>query len=372
MLLTMFDHIYTVGDLEFAERELSNFSKIIRFDYKSKRAECNGDADLLRRRLSHYEFVDGQPTHIKMMMDAWEDVDFGDKWQWIKVVNKYATHGFYPFKGKFYPSMVRALLNIIGLKEGQTVLDPYCGCGTLNVEANMIGIDSIGVDVVPLFAFVSKTKCDALQGKGNLEKLAHLYALKECEKRGIPYAIALKNIKNGFYRSVEVLERLKSELNLNFGKSKIYARDNRNMRFLRKNSIDAVICSPPYSIALDYLKNHEVAIKDNGDNAERLKEKMCGLRGSNSERIENYYADLHKTIAEMHRVLKPDKFCVIIVGRTSFKGEGLRHDEAVLRIAKEIGFQHVLTIRNPLIGKNTMSVRHEYILFFKKGETSVR
>jgi DNA modification methylase len=49
--------------------------------------------------------------------------------------------------------------------ERRDVLDPYCGCGTLNVEANMIGINSIGVEIVPLFAFVSKTKCDALHGK---------------------------------------------------------------------------------------------------------------------------------------------------------------------------------------------------------------
>lgn len=367
MLLKMFDHVYTTGDLEFAGRELASFAKIRKFDYKSGFVECdNADTDILRRRLSHYESVDGKPTHIKMMMDAWSDIHFGDKWQSSKAENKHATHGFYPFKGKFYPMMIRAILNIIDVKEGKTVLDPYCGCGTLNVEASLMEINSIGVEIVPLFSFVSKTKCDALHGRGNLDKLAHLCALKESEKRGVDYNTALRKIKEGYARSLQALERLKSGLGLSFGTSRIFTRDNRRMYFIKSNSVDAIVCSPPYAIALDYLRNHEVALRELGDNISKIRNKMCGLRGSCREKIKNYYTDLQRTVGEMHRVLKPERFCVIIIGRTVYGGMELKHDEVVMKLAEEAGFRHVLTIRNPLISKNTMSVKYEYVLFFRK------
>jgi hypothetical protein len=53
--------------------------------------------------------------------------------------------------------------------------------------------------------------------------------LKECEKRRIGYSTAIKNIKNGYEQSLEILRKLKSELHLTFGKSKIFTHDNREM-----------------------------------------------------------------------------------------------------------------------------------------------
>src|SRR5437879_6365777 len=42
----------------------------------------------------------------------------------------YATHGLFPYRGKFHPQMIKGIMNIIGLKPGQTVLDPMAGSGT--------------------------------------------------------------------------------------------------------------------------------------------------------------------------------------------------------------------------------------------------
>ena len=33
----------------------------------------------------------------------------------------YATHGLFPYRGKFHPQMIKALINIIGLKPGDTI-----------------------------------------------------------------------------------------------------------------------------------------------------------------------------------------------------------------------------------------------------------
>ena len=42
--------------------------------------------------------------------------------------------------------LTRAMINLIGLKKGQTVCDPFCGTGTTLLEAEMLGLSGIGID----------------------------------------------------------------------------------------------------------------------------------------------------------------------------------------------------------------------------------
>ena len=74
----------------------------------------------------------------------------------------YATHGLFPYRGKFHPQMIKGLMNIMGLKPGDTVLDPMMGSGTVLVEACLMGIKSIGLDASPFCRFMTQTKLDAL------------------------------------------------------------------------------------------------------------------------------------------------------------------------------------------------------------------
>lgn len=74
----------------------------------------------------------------------------------------YATHGLFPYRGKFHPQMIKGLMNVMGLKPGNTVLDPMMGSGTVPVEASLMGIHSIGVDASPFCRFMTQTKLDAL------------------------------------------------------------------------------------------------------------------------------------------------------------------------------------------------------------------
>ncbi len=75
----------------------------------------------------------------------------------------YLTHWFFGIHGKFFPRMIRAAMNLMGLREGDLVLDPFTGCGTLNVEASLMGIRSVGVEINPLLAMVSRVKVRALR-----------------------------------------------------------------------------------------------------------------------------------------------------------------------------------------------------------------
>jgi len=45
------------------------------------------------------------------------------------------------------PKICRTLLNLAGARPGDTVLDPFCGTGTLLMEAAMLGMNCIGIDI---------------------------------------------------------------------------------------------------------------------------------------------------------------------------------------------------------------------------------
>ena len=75
---------------------------------------------------------------------------------------RYGTHGLHEYRGKFFPQLVRALLNVADVPTGGVVLDPMCGSGTTLVEARCSGMRGYGIDMNPLSVFVSDAKCEAL------------------------------------------------------------------------------------------------------------------------------------------------------------------------------------------------------------------
>ena len=75
---------------------------------------------------------------------------------------KYVTHGLHPFKGKFYPQLVKSLLNISDAPIGSHLLDPYCGSGTTLLEGMLNGFAAYGCDYNPLSAKLSHAKTSIL------------------------------------------------------------------------------------------------------------------------------------------------------------------------------------------------------------------
>jgi tRNA G10 N-methylase Trm11 len=48
---------------------------------------------------------------------------------------------------------------------------------------------------------------------------------------------------------------------------------------LDNESIDGIVTSPPYSIALDYVSNDAHALKELGYNLSEIREEFIGVRG---------------------------------------------------------------------------------------------
>ncbi len=67
------------------------------------------------------------------------------------------THSMFRFPAKFHPPVVHALMQRY-MTSGQTILDPFCGSGTLLLAATVEGLHAIGSDVDPVAVFVAKVK----------------------------------------------------------------------------------------------------------------------------------------------------------------------------------------------------------------------
>lgn len=67
------------------------------------------------------------------------------------------THYLFRYPAKFHPPIVRALIEEY-TRSDECILDPFCGSGSLLVEARVSGRHSVGTDIDPIAVFASKVK----------------------------------------------------------------------------------------------------------------------------------------------------------------------------------------------------------------------
>jgi len=78
------------------------------------------------------------------------------------------THGFHKYPAKFIPQIPQWAINkYLKNKTDKLILDPFCGSGTTLVESALSGNFSIGIDIDPLSALISKVKTTKI----DIEKL---------------------------------------------------------------------------------------------------------------------------------------------------------------------------------------------------------
>jgi len=71
------------------------------------------------------------------------------------------THGFHPYAARLHPSIARSVIDRLS-RPGQRVCDPFCGSGTVLVEAMAAGRDVVGSDASALAVEVSRVKTEPL------------------------------------------------------------------------------------------------------------------------------------------------------------------------------------------------------------------
>ncbi len=81
----------------------------------------------------------------------------GIDWDFKDFITQYLTHRFHSYPARFIPQIPLTLIKLF-TDEGDTVLDPFCGCGTTVVEAFLNDRNSIGNDFNPLAVLITKVK----------------------------------------------------------------------------------------------------------------------------------------------------------------------------------------------------------------------
>ena len=97
------------------------------------------------------------------------------------------------------------------------------------------------------------------------------------------------------------IERTKKALGFkvdNTAKQRVLKGDARDMKFIKDETIDFVLTHPPYADIIKYSEG-------------KIEEDLSGIHD-----IDEFAGEIEKVAKELFRVLKPGKFCAILMGDT--------------------------------------------------------
>lgn len=125
--------------------------------------EVNIDWDTYKHRLSLIKDVDGCRT---AQYELELPKDTSKSWS-----SDYGSHGWHRYVGRFPAPLIRAIINYFSIVPDDIILDPFCGSGTTLVEARLLGISAIGIEVSPLSSLISRVKSQFIEPEENLLEL---------------------------------------------------------------------------------------------------------------------------------------------------------------------------------------------------------
>jgi len=316
------------------------------------------------------------------------------KAQWKKNPYKFQNwanwlHRMSPYVGKIKPGMAHWLIKIAS-KEGDIILDPFCGIGTVPLEADLLNRVGIGVDLNPYAYIISKAKFDrhpltehfkwldsvnidtskvSLDNQSQfMKKFYHPKTLKEIlfirdlmikENKDFLLGCLLGIIhghRPGHLSAVtslvipfdpkskpeykKVIPRIKEKVKRMYRdgfslktNSKAIHADARDMP-LKEDSIDLVISSPPYFDTLDYVTDNRLRLEFLGydsEKKEKLKSKLIQDDGS-------YLEEMRKVGMELRRVIKCGGYCIFVLGDLHKGKKVVNTAEEIKKIYEELGF----------------------------------
>jgi len=241
----------------------------------------------------------------------------------FKQRGNWATHSG-EYRGNWSPYIPRNII-LKYSKQGDLVLDYFCGAGTTVVEAKLLGRRCIALDINPHAVELAKENCK--------------------------FKIGQQHLPNFNDQLKEVYEPV------------ISTGDARSLSNIKDNSIDLICAHPPYANIIQYTDNK--------------KDDLSFLD------IDDFLKEMEKVAQESFRVLKPDHQCAILIGDTRrkkhiiplgfklidvFLRAGFRLRELIIKRqhnCKTTGFWYTNSIKY-----NFLLLAHEYLPIFEKPKSS--
>ena len=349
------------------------------------------------QRAAYVGEIDGRKSVYEQLITP----DYqGGKFNRTRSVNQYLTHWIYPYRGKFHPQMVRALLNIAGVTVGSRVLDPYGGSGTTSLEASLLGANSISVDLSPLCVLLTRVKTQSVNElpeirrsvstllkdefldpfedkKFNSEnptvadflKIAQMVTFSDTSRRKREPGISIRKNLQSMLDSVEAHATALSEFGINPGGVKAIQADARDLTSasVDQESIDAIVTSPPYSIALDYVKNDEHALNAMGVSLQGLRDEMTGVRGRGKTRkLALYNEDMQQMFDQVARVLKQGAKAIFVIGDATVDRKEYTTTKEMIVWADSSGLSLERQIPKIVFGLYNVMLDEKILIFYKR------
>jgi hypothetical protein len=301
-------------------------------------------------------------------------------------------HKMSSYCGRIKPAFAHWLITLFS-NENDVILDPFCGIGTIPLEANLLNRKSIGVDLNPYAYYVALAKMDRrpleeyvnyldnlnldfserkndevaewvhqYYNPDTLNEILHLVpklikdkewfilgcllGISQGHRKGhlskpsgniVPYKP--KPDENNEYRPaipilIKKVERIcKNGFNYT-PTADIKLADTRKMP-LKDNSVNVIISSPPYFNTLDYVGVNRLRMEILG-----IREEVrANLKGDLIQDFKNYLIEMEKCANEMKRVLKSGSTCILILGDLHKGKTVVNTAEEVKKIMEPLGFK---------------------------------
>ncbi|MFW9807107.1 MAG: DNA adenine methylase, partial [Candidatus Thorarchaeota archaeon] len=299
-----------------------------------------------------------------------------------KVSNPKSIHGLYPYRGKM--SALDAAHVISQLPSSGTLLDPFCGTGTVVYEAQVHGMNAIGVDSNPLAAVIARGKTEPKNIQSSLQDLksivneaSNLNDVPEMSPSSAKYfhsdtadqimrmvqistrfssfllssfygaiCVAARACNGWLWTSTSIgrinkplrkidfystfIRKVKKHVEfLNDGPpATIHTYDTRRIHeIINKNSVDFVYTSPPYFDALDYTNYYSKIV------LEIIGMDRAKVRKGLIQRYSTYETDMKKALASIAKVVHDKSIIIFIVGDRRVRGELIRGSDFFTEIA---------------------------------------
>lgn len=303
----------------------------------------------------------------------------------------------FPWRGQFSPGLADLLLSTYA-SAGAVVLDPFAGVGTTLVEAARKQLSCVGTEINPAAVAMARTvmfirlrkeereatlhRVHTLLNKAfephlplfrqhsekqqqpaltkRLAELAQKPDLDEYERNVLTNVLIRVSeadddcdgdtVHRAFVQHSEIVKTLPYAVHE-------YRMENSDARQLpvADASVDFVLTSPPYINVFNYHQNNRRAMELLGWDLLHVAKSEFGSnrkhRGNRFLTVIQYCLDMHATLLELRRVMKPSSRVIFVVGREScIRGVSFQNGLLVGSLAELCGF--TLSLRQERKFKN--------------------
>jgi len=324
-------------------------------------------------------------------------------------------HSVAPYIGRIKPSFAHWLIKTC-TKPGDVVFDPFCGIGTVPLEADLLGRKAIGFDLNDYAIIIAKAKFERRSLENNLKWLNKIELNgKDVTIKSIPKYVRqfyhpktlreiiivrdqmIKSHRNfllgcligivhghrpqylsawtGYiipftpnskpeYRPVleRMLAKTKRMYETGFPSktNAIIAKKDARTKCLPNNSVDVVISSPPYFDTIDYVTSNRLRLSMLG----MSDEKKINLKRKLIQKQKSYLEEMLKVGKILKDVLKNESLCIFVLGDVHKPNYSINTANEISKLYSDLGFKKLAIIEDeiPLARRTTNKWKGNKIL----------